>query len=461
MLQQGRILVASRDAIRSGVRCGMRAGGVTAVSPNTVVMDRNEDKESMALDAISLALLQYTPQVSYAENFCILLDVSASLALFGGALAICRRVTASIKALGFSATLGAAPTATGAWLLSRLQREKRRTLRRRAITMTTLTTLLDRTACIVMSSAWGHAEWLAGIGADTLGDLRKLPRAGLLRRTDRCLLDELDRAYGQAPELVEWIKIPITFSARMETFDRIEHADALMFGATRLILQLIGWLVSVQQAVSVLVFFLEHERGRYAVDPTKIEIGLSEPTWYEEHLICLLQERLSRIELIAPVIAIRLEVRKLTAMLPPTLSLFPEPGGSPADWNRLIELLIARMGKDNVLIPACIDDYRPEICNTWVAATEQLSRKNGNGKVIERPFWILAKPIALLMRDHRPFYGSPLTLVRGPERIEAGWWDSEMVARDYFVAQDVNASCYWIYLERAREPRWFLHGLYA
>jgi len=455
------VLVASHEAFRTGVRAGMRAGGVTAISPATVVLERNEDQESMALDAISLALLQYTPEVSRADDFCIVLNVSGSLTLFGGPLAICRRIRASITALGFSAMLGAAPTAAGAWLLSRLPRQKSRILRRRAATMTTLTRLLDRIPCDVMLSTQTYGEWLSGIGADTLGDLRKLPRAGLLRRTSQQLFDELDRAYGQAHELFDWITIPSTFSARMETFDRIEHADALMFGATRLILQLVGWLVSLQQAVSIFHLFLEHERGRYAIAPTELEIGLAEPAWHEEHLIRLLQERLSRIELIAPVIAIRLEVKKLTPMLPPTLSLFPEPGGTIADWNRLMELLIARIGKENVLTPACVDDYRPEICNTWVPAIDKLPNKNASDAVVERPFWILAKPIGLLMRDNRPFYGSPLRLVRGPERVEAGWWDSQMVARDYFVAQNADSNCYWIYLERTQEPRWFLHGLYA
>ena len=461
MLQQGRVLVASREAILSGVRCGMRAGGVEAISPSTVILERSTDKESLAQDAIALALLQFTPEVTHAEDDCILLDVSASLTLFGGPLALCRRVAASVRKLGFTVKLGAAPTATGAWLLSRFAREKSRPLRRRVVQMTTLTRRLDRLLCTTLPAAASYGEWLTGIGADTLGDLRKLPRAGLLRRTDSHLLDQLDRAYGQAPELFDWISIPATFSARMETFDRIEHADALMFGATRLILQLIGWLVALQKAVCAFDLLLEHERGRQAIAPTQIEIGLAEPAWHEEHLIRLLQERLGRIALVAPVIAIRLEVKKLTAMLPATTSLFPEPGGTPADWNRLMELLIARVGKHNVLTPACIDDYRPEVCNTWGSVADQVANKNDSGQMVERPFWILAKPIALLMRDERPFYGSPLKLVRGPERVEAGWWDQQTVARDYFVAQDVGASCYWIYLERAQEPRWFLHGLYA
>jgi protein ImuB len=65
------------------------------------------------------------------------------------------------------------------------------------------------------------------------------------------------------------------------------------------------------------------------------------------------------------------------------------------------------------------------------------------------------------MRDHRPFYTTPLRLIRGPERIEAGWWDDQTVGRDYYVAQGTDASCYWIYLERSQDARWFLHGMYA
>jgi len=178
-------------------------------------------------------------------------------------------------------------------------------------------------------------------------------------------------------------------------------------------------------------------------------------------LVRLLKERLDKVELVAPVIGLRLDARQLVPMLPPTLSLFPEPGGSPADFYRLLELLTARLGTENVLTPVSSPDYRPEVCNAWRPATEKPPKVDDEGEALERPFWILPKPIALLMRNDRPFYGSPLKLIRGPERIEAGWWNDQAAARDYFVAQADNASCYWIYLERTQEARWFLHGLYA
>ena len=124
-------------------------------------------------------------------------------------------------------------------------------------------------------------------------------------------MEDLDRAYGDLTEMFGWIKVPSTFSAGVETFDRIEHADALMFGATRLILQMIGWLVSQQLAVTTFILSLEHERGRSAIPPTILEIALAEPAWKDGHLIRLLKERLDKVELIAPVIGLRLDALQL------------------------------------------------------------------------------------------------------------------------------------------------------
>ena len=50
----------------------------------------------------------------------------------------------------------------------------------------------------------------------------------------------------------------------------------------------------------------------------------------------------------------------------PSDSLFPEPGGTPQDHARLLELLTARLGAENVLVPAPMADYRPEPAARWV-----------------------------------------------------------------------------------------------
>lgn len=457
VLDRQQVAAMTDEAAAHGIRNGMRRAGVLALCPAAMVHDRNPSLEKAALDSIALALLQYTPEVAMAGRGGLLMDVTASLRAFGGRRALWRQVGASVLACGFTPRMSMAPTAQGAWLMSRSP-----AAHRRVIGMKSMACRLDALPCLLLPEAEKYAEWLQGVGCSTLGDLRRLPRAGLQRRCDPRLLEALDRAYGEAPELFEWVQAPRAFSSRLELPDRIEHAEAVLFAARRLLLQMTGWLAALKLAVSHFTLQLEHERGRSAIPPTPIGIGLAEPAWQEEHLVRLLRERLNKVALTAPVIALRLEANRTVAMEAPTDSLFLEPGGTPADYRRLLELLTARLGESSVLMPAPRADHRPEACNQWIPATTVKEPEAVESQQLERPFWMLEKPVELMVREDRPFYGSPLKTLTGPERIECGWWDGDLVVRDYYAAQSDEAVCYWIYRERiGEEVRWFLHGLFA
>lgn len=464
MLEQERVAAMSDVARAAGVELAMRRGGALMLAPQAQFQQRAPQREADALHAVAMALLQFTPQLAQAEEATLLLDIGASLRLFGGIGALCRRINASLRALGFTATLACAPTARGAWLLARAGAG-------RALTMDSLTRRLRRLPVDLLPPARPYLGWLEGIGCLTLGAARALPRPGLQRRCGRALLDMLDDAHGERAELHQWLAAPASFSAKLELFDRVENAEALLFGAHRLLLQLTGWLSAHQLAVERITLLMEHERGKVARAPTAIEVVLAEPTWRDEHLVRLLKERLAKQVLEAPVIGLCLEAPQVRPMTPPSDSLFPEPGGSKEDWQRLLELLTARLGPDNVLQAAPRADYRPEHANAWVSVQEKIRPADARAQLppdmpsLPRPAWLLARPIALLMRDHRPFYGSPLKIMSTGERIEAGWW-GDMQTRDYFMAEGQDHAHYWLYRERVGHAadattRWYLHGLFG
>jgi protein ImuB len=59
-----------------------------------------------------------------------------------------------------------------------------------------------------------------------------------------------------------------------------------------------------------------------------------------------------------------------------------------------------------------------------------------------------------------------LKLIAGPERIEAGWWDDALVARDYFIAENDLGQLLWIYCEHnaagaGKNQSWYLQGLFG
>ena len=458
VLEKERVHLASRMASDAGVRTQMRRGGVQTIAPQTLLYERAPQKEAEALHNLSMALLQFSPNVAEAEEAAVLVDVSASLRLFGGVRTIRRRICNTARALGFTAAIGCAPTAQGSWLLARAGGGT-------ALKADSLERQLAALPVGTLPPARPYLEWLDGLGCRTLADIRRLPRAGLQRRCGQALNETMDRALGQAPEVFEWLEAPPTFSARIELPDRIEHAEATLLYARGLIVQMIGWLTAHHLAVTRISVELQHERGREALPSTVIEIALAEPTWSEDHLVRLLRERLAQLQVDAPMIAVRLAVTNVQDKAPPSETLFPEPGGTPEDHARVMELLVARLGADNILRPDLRADYRPEVANAWVPAVGKPPAAMPIPS-LPRPAWLLDKPIALLMRDHRPFYGSPLRLVSPPERIEGGWWDGELVTRDYYVAEGRDHTHYWVYSERmgsreGDEARWYLHGLFG
>jgi protein ImuB len=463
VLEKDKVVIADSVARSAGVRLGMKRGGVLTLSPETDMHERDFAREQSAQREVGIALMRFSPEVALLDEATVVVEVGASLRLFGGLLALCREAKALLATLGLTARVSAAPTGQGAWLLARYAKGRGA---RRVLKLSTLEQRLAVLPIAAIPEVREFADWFTGLGCETIADIRRLPRAGLQRRCGEHLLDSLDRAFGTAPELFDWLELPPTFSARIEMPDRLEHADGAVFGAHRLIVQLCGWLCAKQLAVTAIRLSLEHERGRDAIEPTTIDLALGEPTWREEHLVRLLKERLHRIELAAPVIALRLDAANVESAVPASDTLFPEPGGSKEDHARLLELLVARLGEENVLRPAPSADHRPEIANCWVPVTQPV-KPPVIPEGLPRPTWMLDTPVRLLMRQHRPFYGSPLRMVSPGERIEAGWFDGELVTRDYFVAQAEDQSCYWIYRERVssrdaeEDQRWFLHGLFG
>ncbi|WP_074173476.1 Y-family DNA polymerase [Caballeronia calidae] len=457
VLERDKVIVLDQAAREAGVMVGMKRGGVTTLTADALMYDRSPARELDVQREVAFALLRFSPQVAVREEETIVVDVTASLRLFGGITHVCRQIREAVKAIGVTARMSVAPTGQGAWLLAKRGR-------RRVLKMRSLERYLGELPFMVVPEVRSFAEWFNGLGCRVLNDIRRLPRAGLKKRCGVDLLDSLDRAYGLSPELYEWLALPPSFSARTELPDRVEHAEAILFSARRLIVQLCGWLSAQQLALTQATITLEHERGRQAIEPTVIDIALAEPTWHEEHLVRLLKERLGRIELEAAVIAVRLTASKVEPAESPSDSLFPDPGGSAQDHNRLLELLVARLGSENVLRPAPTSDHRPEHANQWVPVQATIKACPPPAE-LPRPTWLLDTPVRLMIKNHRPFYGSPLKLVSTGERIEAGWHDGELVTRDYYVAEATDKSCYWIYRERpsvkTEEVRWFLHGLFG
>jgi protein ImuB len=371
VLEQGVVLIADAPARRHGVRAGMKRGGVLTLAPGTRLVERDPAREADALRAVALALLRFSPCVALDDEATLIVDVGPSLRLFGGLPSLCRQVRATLAALGYVAPCR--PRRPGAARgCSRARRRVRgcgvawRDRLRSAARSIGCRACCCRMRVRMRAGSTGSAAARSPICAP--------PRAGLQRRCGPALLAALDRAYGDALEPLAWMTVPPVFDVRLELPERVEYAQAVLFAAQRLVVQLCGWLAARQLSLAAMTFDLEHERGRQAVPPTALELAFAAPVRDEAHFMRLLGERLARVELPAAVIAVRLKATRVESVAPPADDLFPEPGGTRETRARLFELLSARLGADNVLRAARVADHRPEAANRWLPLDAQAGK---------------------------------------------------------------------------------------
>lgn len=493
-------------------------------------------REPAADDLLALGwwALRFTPRVALPQQAqAVLLEVSASERLFGGWRQLVSRLLGPERPLE-RIELARAPTALLA--LARLQagpaagRDP------------------DQLPLHTLAEAQPHLATLERIGCRTWGDLRALPRGGVVRRFGAALLDALDRAYGLRPEVYPWLMPPEVFDLSLELQAQVESAPALLFAARRLLERFRCWLQARQQGVLAFELGWQMDARRDAVASGALCIRTAVPTLDMAHLQRLLSEHLERTTLPAPVLYLRLRSIETAALPAASASLLPDAQRMGDDLTHLLERLAARLGPDQVLQAVACADHRPEQMQAWVPAAAAGGSGHGGPRAAGKgadprgigtrhappaagrrraalaqpaldaadalyPTWLLAAPLRLAVHQDRPLYQGPLTLLAGPQRLEAAWWDvagegasrppatrpgaaaassgaratrstpdgpnpagsgalqpGGLALRDYFLARSAHAGLLWIYRERLTVAgpdggrsagQWYLHGVFG
>lgn len=424
-----------------------------------------ESCTAIDLGGLAIWALQFSPRVAIAEDEAVLIEIGASVRLFGGVECLQRRIEREARELGVQA-FAWAPTGTAA--IAMLRSGVADGFAR------PLPAILDLLPLVSVTAVARHQGTLQRLGSRTLGDVRKLPRGGLGRRFDKHLLAALDQAYGLRSEVYQWVPLPESFSARLEFSFRVENAMALMFGARRLLLQMAGWLAARHMGVTAFTLKWAHDamRAKTAGAGGEITVRTAEATQSIEHLSRLLAEHLAKVELLAPAGEIELLASEAMPITQKSKSLLPETIRQGEDTALVLERIQARLGKDRVLRPHISQDHRPEGIQRWQPADQPVPRASAAEHQFPLPRSILAEPMRLAEKENRPMYQGQLQLLLGPDRVEGGWWDRDgvgdgqapgTVQRDYFVALSRHAGLLLVFQRRLAgdETGWFLHGHYA
>jgi protein ImuB len=434
----------NRAAQQAGIKVGMAMAQAQALCAELRPFSRRPAEETNLLRQLADGFWRFSSQLALTPPDMVLLEVGASLQLFGGLQALVDQLREQLKHSGFSAHCGLAPSPTGAELFAR--EGQGRCVTKRCEMGASLRELPLSLAQLSNE----HQRALQAAGIQTLGGLCALPADARLNRFGKALEEQLQRLLGGKADPRPAYRPAERFRGELLLPTPVSGTEALRFAAQRLMADLDHFLLARQKGIQQFSLRLGFEE-RHLPD-ARVEVGLASIGREREHWQMLLTEKLQQLSLKAAVERLALETGPLFDLRPSDRDLFgPRDRQQPA--GALVERLRARLGQQRVQTLASVPDHRPE--RAWRYQRDVL---NASASVQQppgrRPFWLL--PHAQPLRE------SPqnLTLLSGPERIESGWWDQHDTRRDYYIARTTEGRHLWVYQELAAPRRWFVHGLF-
>lgn len=500
-----RVVDCSPRAAASGVRRGMSVPSARAVSAEIVVLPLDRAAERRTLEGLAAALFRFTPDVAVDGPHALLLETGRTAARFGGEAALVRTLCAFVGGAGFTVAVGVAAHPGTARCLARAATSLR--------APPTETSGAGRGAAVADSGGavlraggdalraiaplpWSclepdaaAADACRALGLRTIGDVFALPRTALPSRFGDAFVAALAAAAGETTEVVVRFTPPAGFAERLELWSPVEEAAPLLFAATRLFAAAESALDARESGATEARLRFE----RIGAEPVVISLRPSEPARRAAVFVRLLQHRLERLSLDAPTEALELYIppEAWVRIHPTAPDLFSPCATSASEAAEFRDRLATRLGAERVLTAVVCADHRPERAYRFrphgaraggATATERPVGTSSTGATAtqaaevaappggRRPLELFSPPEEIEIAvdaDGAPYgYVDPvgrrgtLRVIRGPERIAAGWWDGEDADRAYFEVETAAGFRWWLFHDLAAGG-WRRHGAFS
>ncbi len=482
---------------RLGLRGGLALAQARAMHPALVAVPEDAGADARLLDTIADWCLRYTPLVAIDPPDGILLDIGGCAHLFGGETALRDDLLTRLAHFGFAARIAIAGTIGTAWAMARFGATD------------IIPTGGERDAIAPLPLAAlrlpdDTVAALARLGLKRIGDIADLPRAPLAARFGEELLTRLDHALGRADEPL-CPRLPVASYLAEKSFpEPIAREEDVLATIERLAARLQTVLVARGEGARRIELLLFRTDGAVK----RIAAGTSRPVRDPQAIRALFVERLAALgDEIDP--GFGFDLARLSVL---TAEPCPEEqiglGGSddPAELDRLVDRLSARLGRRRVSRLVAHDSHIPELAASAAPAQaaaraaaqaelgwDAVRRFRAETGQVARPCRLLVRPepiddVVALVPDGPPVRFRwrralhEVIATEGPERIEGAWWSEHGgPARDYFRVEDRAGLRFWLFrsglyrdmaraseMTRGCDPthafaplRWFLHGMYG
>jgi protein ImuB len=414
------------------------------------------------------AARRWMPRAALSGPDGLWLDLGGVAHLFGGERAMCERILAFLRRLGFTARIAVAGTTGAAFALARFGGEP--------IALCPSGREADALAPMPLAALRLDEDLLSRatrLGLERIGELLAMPRAPLQRRFGAALLIRLDQALGRAPEPFDPIVPEQPLSVLLRFIEPIASAEAIAEAAGEAVLRLVPDLAEAGLGVRRLVLACD----RVDNDVQIVTISTGRATRDAAHLAKLLCAKIETIEPGFGIERLRLVAARVEPLAPQTIE-GGLGGDKPApDLALLIDRLAVRLGARRIHRLTARESDLPE---RSVGLAGPLA-ETATWPAWPRPIRLLSPPESIEhvmsdLPDGAPirfkWRGKPYRVVAadGPERVYGEWWRHEAerdAVRDYFQVEEEGGARFWLYRRGDGEDgatgdlSWHLHGLFA
>ena len=422
----------------------------------------NEAQKEGYLNQLAVLVKKISSSITIQKQ-AIVCEVRSALRYFSGIDNIHRIIKVPIESKLKELQLpqyfyyAACPTITGSLLLAR---SGKKTLIYRK---KNLRSALGKLPVSVLDLSRENFKKLNNMGVYYLKDLWVLPLSGLQKRFGSNLITTINKALCLKPEPIQKFTESPNFSSYHVLPYEIEKIGQLLPVIEKMLKKSCEFLRNNDLCITNFQVLLSHFRKT----ETTIDIGMRLPNRSIKRFSKLLRAHLENLRLSAPVVTVKLTISEFIEFRGYSEAL-PLGGGNReregnSDLIELMEQFVARLGKDSVLKIRTTPNYCPELAIRQLRYDQIGNFKIERKKIslTPRPLMLLQVPKELAVKGGRLYNKENITIISGPERIETQWWNASDVLRDYYIALEQNGSRLWIYRERNKTKKWYLHGYFS
>jgi protein ImuB len=332
------------------------------------------------------------------------------------------------------------------------------------------------------------------LGLTTIGEVADMPRASIARRYGALAITRLDEALGRGGGPITPMRPAPHYHARMVFAEPVADLPSIMAACERLA-QSLGDLLAVDKRGARRV-----ELSLFRVDGavSRIVVGTARPTRAPDHLARLFADRLDGIggdldvgfgfDALSLAAVVSEDLVDLQSELDGPVHNRRAPVHGIDNLGALVDRLGNRLGLSRVgrLVPQA--SHLPEAAVVFESLAQagmpetpvSHDWRADERARLPRPLRLLGAPEPVEVMAEVPD-GPParfrwrrvdyqIAAAEGPERIAPEWWQGEVGAgpkptRDYFRVEDNQGRRFWLYRDglysESRNPRWYLHGVFA